>query len=70
MGLIDTAPATLNYSKVYYIYSIYSGINRDINKDINKKEVYDILMFQYFEVRYVYFAGRYRPRLFFRLIKS
>jgi hypothetical protein len=39
------ALATLNYSRLCYNYSIYSCINRDVNKDVNKKEVYDILMF-------------------------
>ena len=37
MGLIDTALAALNYSKVCHIYGIYSGINKDINKVVNKK---------------------------------
>ena len=31
------ALATLNYSKVCYVYGIYSGINREVNKDVNKK---------------------------------
>jgi len=26
------ALAALNYSKIYYIYYIYSGINRGVNK--------------------------------------
>ena len=49
MGLIDTAPATLNYSKVCHIYGIYSGINRDVNKKegaiLRYFDVYNILMF-------------------------
>ena len=42
------ALAILNYSKVCYIYGIYSGINRDVNRDVNKKigiRYFDILMF-------------------------
>jgi len=31
------ALATLNYSRVCHVYSIYSGINREVNKDVNKK---------------------------------
>jgi hypothetical protein len=54
------ALATLNYSRLCYNYGVYSRINRDVNKDVNKKEVYDILMFQYFEVRYVSSAMTYR----------
>ena len=34
-----------NYSRLCHNYSIYSNINREVNKDINKKEVYNILMF-------------------------
>ena len=26
------ALAALNYSRIYYIYNIYSGINRGVNK--------------------------------------
>jgi hypothetical protein len=33
--------STLNYSRLCHNYSIYSD-NRDVNKDVNKKEVYDI----------------------------
>ena len=51
------ALATLNYS-------IYSGINREVNKDINKKEVYNVLIFQCFEIRYVSSAMTYRAQLF------
>jgi len=29
--------ATLNYSRVCYVYGIYSGINKDVNKDVNIK---------------------------------
>ena len=31
------ALATLNYNRVCHVYGIYSGINREVNKDINKK---------------------------------
>ena len=37
--------AILNYSRLCYDYSIYSNINREVNKDVNKKEVYNILIF-------------------------
>ncbi len=57
------ALATLNYSRLYHNYSIY-GINRDVNKDVNKKEVYSILMFQYFKVRHVSSARTYRAHFF------
>ena len=43
-GLIDIVLTILNYSRLYYNYSIYSGINKEV-KDINKKEVYNVLMF-------------------------
>ena len=39
------ALTTLNYSRLYHNYSIYSDINREVNKDVNKKEVYDVLIF-------------------------
>ena len=45
MGLIDIALTTLNYSKLCHDYSTYSDINKEVNKDVNKKEVYDILVF-------------------------
>ena len=45
MGLINIALTTLNYSRLCHNYSIYSGINRDVNKDVNKKEVYNVLIF-------------------------
>src|SRR6266567_138583 len=31
-GLIDIALAALNYSRIYYVYNIYGGINRGINR--------------------------------------
>ena len=62
--------STLNYSRLCHNYSIYSDINRDVNKDVNKKEVYDILIFQYFEVCYVNSAMTYRVQLFFKPIRS
>jgi hypothetical protein len=31
------ALATLNYYRIYYIYNIYSGINRGVNK---KEEIF------------------------------
>ena len=34
-----------NYSKLCHNYSIYSDINREVNKNVNKKEVYNILIF-------------------------
>ena len=64
------ALATLNYSRLCHDYSIYSDINREVNKDVNKKEVYDILVFQYFEVRHVSSAMTYRVYLFFKPIRS
>ena len=49
MGLIDTAPTALNYSKVCYIYGIYSSINRGINKKedaiLRYFNIYNILIF-------------------------
>ena len=53
------ALTTLNYSRLCHDYSIYSDINREVNKDINKKEVYNILIFQYFKVRHVSSAITY-----------
>ena len=58
------ALTTLNYSRLCYNYSIYSSINRDVNKDINKKEIYNILIFQYFKARHVSSAITYRMQLF------
>ena len=55
---------TLNYSRLCHNYSIYNGINKEVNKDVNKKEVYNVLIFQYFEVRYVSSAITYRAQLF------
>ena len=55
------ALATLNYSRFCYDYSIYSDINREINKDVNKKEVYNVLIFQYFEVRHMSSAATFPP---------
>ena len=60
----------LNYSRLCHNYSIYSDINREVNKNINKKEVYDILIFQYFKVYHVSSAMTYRAYLFFKLIRS
>ena len=59
------ALTTLNYSRLCYDYSIYSDINREVNKDVKKKEVYDVLMFQYFEVCHVSSAMTYRAQVFF-----
>ena len=70
MGLIDIILTTLNYSRLCHNYSIYSNINREVNKDINKKEVYNILIFQYFEVCYVSFTITYRAYLFFKPIRN
>ena len=39
------APATLNYSRLCHDYNIYSNINREVNKDVKKKKVYNILKF-------------------------
>ena len=60
----------LNYSRLCHNYSIYSDINREVNKDINKKEVYDILIFQYFKVCYISSAMTYCVHLFFKLIRN
>jgi hypothetical protein len=38
------ALATLNYSRLCHNYSIYGGINREVNKDVNKKEVYNVFV--------------------------
>ena len=70
MGLIDITLTTLNYSRLCHNYSIYSNINREVNKDINKKEVYNILIFQYFKVRHVSSAMTYRTHLFFNPIRN
>ena len=64
------ALATLNYSRLCHNYSIYSNINREVNKDVNKKEVYNILVFQYFEVCHVSSAMTYRAHLFFKPIRN
>ena len=64
------ALATLNYSRLCHDYSIYSDINREVNKDVNKKEVYDILVFQYFEVRHVSSAMTYRAHLFLNQLET
>ena len=64
------ALAILNYSRLCHNYSIYSDINREVNKDINKKEVYNILVFQYFEVRHVSSAMTYRVYLFLNQLKA
>ena len=60
----------LNYSRLCHDYSIYSDINREVNKDVNKKEVYNILVFQYFEVYHVSSAMTYHAHLFFKLIRN
>jgi len=43
------ALATLNYSRICYIYNVYSSINRGINKKegaiLGYFDVYNILMF-------------------------
>ena len=43
------ALAILNYSRIYYIYNIYSGINRGVNEKegviLEYFNVYNILMF-------------------------
>jgi len=39
------ALAILNYSRLCHNYSIYSYINREVNREVNKKEVYDVLKF-------------------------
>ena len=43
------ALAALNYSRICYIYNVYSGINRGINKKegaiLRYFDVYNILMF-------------------------
>ena len=43
------ALAILNYSRIYYIYNIYSGINRGVNKKegmiLEYFNVYNILIF-------------------------
>ena len=49
VGLIDIALTTLNYSRICYIYNIYSGINKGINKKegaiLRYFNVYNILIF-------------------------
>jgi len=46
---MDMALAALNYSRICYIYNIYSGINRGVNKKegaiLRYFDVYNILMF-------------------------
>ena len=54
------ALSILNYNRLCHNYSIYSDINREVNKDINKKEVYNVLIFQYFKVCYKSSAMTYR----------
>ena len=43
------ALAALNYSRIYYIYNIYSSINRGVNKKegaiLGYFDVYNILIF-------------------------
>ena len=49
VGLIDMVLTILNYSKICYIYNIYSSINRSINKKegaiVKYFDVYNILIF-------------------------
>ena len=59
------ALVTLNYNRLCHNYSIYSDINREVNKDVSKKEMYNILMFQYFKIRHMSFAMTYRAQFFF-----
>jgi len=46
---MDIALAILNYSRICYIYNVYSGINRGINKKedaiLRYFNVYNILIF-------------------------
>jgi hypothetical protein len=46
---VDMALAALNYSRICYIYNVYSSINRDINKKkgaiLRYFEVHNILKF-------------------------
>jgi hypothetical protein len=46
---MNIALAALNYSRICYIYNIYSGINRGVNKKegviLRYFDVYNILMF-------------------------
>jgi hypothetical protein len=64
------ALTTLNYSRLCHNYSIYSDINREVNKDVNKKEVYNVLIFQYFEVRHVNSAITYCTQLFLNQLEA
>ena len=49
MGLIDIAFAAFNCNKICYVYNIYSGINRSVNKKesaiLKYFDVYNTLMF-------------------------
>ena len=49
MGLIDIALTILNYSRICYVYNIYSSINRDVNKKegviLRHFNIYNILIF-------------------------
>jgi hypothetical protein len=47
------ALAVLNYSRIYYIYNIYSSINRGVNKK-------EGAILRYFDVRHVDSATTYR----------
>ena len=46
---MDIALTALNYSRIYYRYNIYSGINRGVNKKegeiLRYFNVYNILIF-------------------------
>ena len=46
---MNMALTALNYSKIYHIYYIYSGINRGVNKKegaiLRYFDVYNILIF-------------------------
>ena len=46
---MDIALTALNYSRIYYIYNVYSSINRGVNEKedaiLRYFNVYNILMF-------------------------
>ena len=52
------ALAIFNYSKICYIYNIYSSVNRGVNK---KKGA----ILGYFNIRHIDSAITYRAQLFF-----
>ena len=49
MGLMDMVFAALNYSRICYVYNVYGGINRGVNKKegviLRYFDVYNILKF-------------------------